>query len=155
MMDQEIRQTILDDEHLKLLSIGYYVSAGITAAFSLFGLLYSIIGMFILIASHSSSSLGRPGEPPPAFIGAMFMVFGLAMFAFTILAAILKFLAASRIKRRKSRVFCMLVAGISCIEIPYGTLLGVFTFMVLGRNSVRVLFESAKNSPLKQTETIG
>jgi len=147
MLDQEIRQTILDEEHLKLLSIGYYVSAGITAAFSLLGLLYSVMGMFLLIAARSSS-LSRPGEPPPAFIGVFLMGIGLAMFVLMIIGAILKFLAGSRIKKRQSRVLCMLVAGISCIEIPYGTLLGVFTFMVLGRNSVRILFETVKDSPL-------
>jgi hypothetical protein len=147
MLDQEIRQTILDEEHLKLLSIGYYVSAGITAAFSLLGLLYSVMGMFLLIAARSSSLRG-PGEPPPAFMGVFLMGIGLAMFVLMIIGAILKFLAGSRIKKRQSRVLCMLVAGISCIEIPYGTLLGVFTFMVLGRNSVRILFETVKDSPL-------
>jgi hypothetical protein len=32
------------------------------------------------------------------------------------------------------------IAGINCIFIPYGTLLGVATFMVLVRPSVQALF---------------
>jgi hypothetical protein len=63
------------------------------------------------------------------------------IFLILIAMAILKLLTAQYIKRRRSRAFCMVVAAISCLEIPYGTLLGVFTFLVLGRNSVRGLFE--------------
>jgi hypothetical protein len=51
-----------------------------------------------------------------------------------------KFRAAWCIKHRKSRVFCMVVAGVSCLEFPYGTALGVFSFIVLGSGSVVQLF---------------
>jgi hypothetical protein len=34
----------------------------------------------------------------------------------------------------------MVIAGIGCLEIPYGTVLGVFSFLVLGRDSVVPLF---------------
>jgi hypothetical protein len=141
MQDQEIRQAIVDEEHLKLLSMGYYVSAGFHAAFSLFGLLYLVLGVIFFISGRSFS--GGPGAPPPAFLGILFGIMGLAMFLLMITIAILLFLAGSRIKKRESRTFCMVVAGINCIFIPYGTLLSIFTFMVLGRNSVRGLFESA------------
>jgi hypothetical protein len=39
-----------------------------------------------------------------------------------------------------------MVAGISCLGIPYGMFLGVCTFMVLGRDSVVGLF-AAPNPP--------
>jgi hypothetical protein len=35
------------------------------------------------------------------------------------------------------------LAAISCLEMPYGTALGVFTLMVLSRPSVQRLFSSA------------
>ncbi len=150
MPDQEIRQSILDEEHLKLLSIGYYVSAGLTAFFSLFALLYMAFGFIIVIAGRSSPSVG---EPPPAFIGGLLAVIGLAVFALMILGAVLKLLVGFRIKQRRSRIFCMIVAGVGCLEIPYGTLIGVFTLIVLGRDSVRARFESAKDSLSRHTET--
>jgi hypothetical protein len=37
----------------------------------------------------------------------------------------------------------MVIAAIGCLEIPYGTLLGVFSFLVLGRDSVARLFTSS------------
>ncbi|MGH8225148.1 MAG: hypothetical protein ACRER1_03210 [Gammaproteobacteria bacterium] len=34
-----------------------------------------------------------------------------------------------------------MTSGVSCLAIPYGTLLGVFRFIVLGRPSVKTLFD--------------
>jgi len=36
----------------------------------------------------------------------------------------------------------MVMAGISCLEVPYGTVLGALSFVVLGRESVVQLFNS-------------
>jgi hypothetical protein len=38
------RQSIIDEEHLKLLSLGYMISAATSAFFSLFGLMYVAMG---------------------------------------------------------------------------------------------------------------
>lgn len=143
MSEDDTRQSIIDEEHLKLLSLGYMVSAGITAFFSLFGLMYVIMGiMMSSFFSHMSETAANAGEQPPAFIGLVFAFIGLAIFLCMIAMAAAKFLVARYIKRRKSRIFCMVVAGISCLEIPYGTFLGILTFVVLERASVARLFGS-------------
>jgi hypothetical protein len=146
MTDETLRQTTIDEEHLKLLSIGYLVSAGIAALFSLFGLLYVFLGVVIGVTSTETAK--KAGQaPPPAFVGWLFGIIGLVLFLLLIAMALLKFQTARCIKRRRSRAFCIVVAAISCLEIPYGTLLGVFTFLVLGRNSVKSLFEPRIASP--------
>ena len=143
MSEDDTRQSIIDEEHLKLLSLGYMVSAGITAFFSLFGLMYVFMGiMMSSFFSHMSETAANAGEQPPAFIGLVFACIGLAIFLCMIAMAVAKFLVARYIKRRKSRIFCMVVAGISCLEIPYGTFLGILTFVVLERASVARLFSS-------------
>ena len=143
MSEEDIRQSIIDEEHLKLLSLGYMVSAGITAFFSLFGLMYVFMGiMMSSFFSHMSETAASAGEQPPVFIGLVFACVGLAIFLCMIAMAVAKFLVARYIKRRRSRIFCMVVAGISCLEIPYGTFLGVLTFVVLERASVARLFGS-------------
>jgi hypothetical protein len=38
------------------------------------------------------------------------------------------------------------VAGISCISIPYGTVLGILTFLVLARPSIRAVFDRGTGS---------
>jgi hypothetical protein len=47
-------------------------------------------------------------------------------------------------------------AAISCLEVPYGTLLGVLTFMVMARPSVRALFDlSESDSTSDATVSVG
>jgi hypothetical protein len=40
-------------------------------------------------------------------------------------------------------MFCMVMAAIECIFMPFGTVLGVFTIVVLARPSVKEMFEQA------------
>jgi len=44
------------------------------------------------------------------------------------------------LKRRVSYTFCLVVAGIECILMPFGTVLAVFTIVVLMKDSVKALF---------------
>jgi hypothetical protein len=141
-MPVETRQSIVDEEHLRILSIGYLVSAGVCAFFSLFGLVYVFMGIMLSATlPHLPTNAAEPAQQaPPAFVGWIFACIGLAIFLFAMGLAAAKFRAAWCIKHRKSQVFCMVVAGVSCLEFPYGTALGVFSFIVLGRSSVVQLF---------------
>ena len=150
MSDEALRQTIIDEEHLKLLSIGYYVSAGITAFFSMFGLVYAVLGAVMGVV-FSQAAKNSNQSPPPPFLGWIFGIAGSVIFLLLITVAVLKFLTARCIQRRRSRVFCMVVAAISCLEFPYGTVLGLFTFLALGRNSVKGWFEP-QTPPLQSAQ---
>ena len=85
-----------DREHLQLLAIFHYVVAGLAALLSFFPLFYSLIGWFLLYAAQ------HPGlnneEPPPAFlgwifiaVGAVFFVAGLTMVIFILIAGRISF----------------------------------------------------------------
>ena len=50
------------------------------------------------------------------------------------------FLGGRSLRRRHRYMFCMVVAGISCMLMPFGTALGVFTILVLVRPSVKQIF---------------
>jgi hypothetical protein len=39
------------------------------------------------------------------------------------------------------------MAGIECVFMPFGTVLGVFTLVVLTRPSVKPLFEDQRTAP--------
>jgi hypothetical protein len=53
------------------------------------------------------------------------VLLGLTLAAFTAYAG-------RCIQRRRSKVLIYVMAAANCVFIPYGTLLGVFTFIVLG-----------------------
>jgi hypothetical protein len=139
MSESEDRQALVDGEHLRVLSIAYIISACLDWLFSLLGLLYALFGLFILKAS--SADPGSEG-PPPVFVAWLFGLIGSGLFVTMIVFGILKFLVHRRLRERRSRVFCLVVAAFSCIWMPYGTILGVFTFVVLCRYSVVRAFET-------------
>ena len=62
--DSELRQSILDEEHLKLLGLGYLVSAILSAGFSLLGLVYGAMGLvFGRAIADAPASAGQPPIP--------------------------------------------------------------------------------------------
>ena len=86
------------------------------------------------------------GAPPPAFIGWIFVIFAsvFILLGWTIAALILttgRFLA-----KRKHYQFCLVMAGIECAFFPFGTVLGVFTLIMLTQEPVRQLFNAPTTS---------
>lgn len=140
LTDEADRQTIIDDEHLKLLALGYMVSAAVSAFFSMIGLMYMGMGAFFGEMISHMPAAANANQPPPAFFGWLFGGIGLFIFLLMMGIAALKLRAAFLLKQRKGRTFCMVIAGLCCLGVPYGTLLGVFTFVVLGRRSVDHVF---------------
>ena len=74
-------------------------------------------------------------------MGSIFMVFGVLFSTVFMVFAAMKIYAGYCLSRRKNRVYCIVVAGISLIGFPISTTLGIFTLIVLLRDSVRELFE--------------
>jgi hypothetical protein len=52
------------------------------------------------------------------------------------------------LSRRVNYTFCLVMAGIACMFMPFGTILGVFTILVLMRPSVKALFQGARQPPV-------
>ena len=55
----------------------------------------------------------------------------------------LNLLSGIFIRKRKHHVFSLIVAGFNCLHFPLGTALGVFTFVVLLRDSVQNMYRAA------------
>ena len=130
-----------DTEHLRLLAIFHYVVSGLAALFSLFPLIYTTIGaIFVFVARHGTP---KPGEElPPEFLGWIFAVLGALLFLLGIAMAICILIAGRCLSRRKGYSFALVMACIECLFIPFGTILGVFTIIVLSRESVKTLFSA-------------
>lgn len=134
-----------DTEHLQLLAIFHYVVAGLAAVFSFFPLLYTAVGaIFIFVARHGAA---KPGEDlPPEFLGWIFAVLGSVLFLIGIAMAICILMTGRSLALRKCYSFVLVMACIECLFIPFGTILGVFTIVVLSRESVRALFAATRTN---------
>lgn len=127
-----------DEEHLRLLSIFHYVVGGITALFACFPFIHLALG----IALVSGAFPVRPGQEGMDVIGGWVFICVasfLILLGWTLAVAIL--LAGRSLARRTHYTYCLAVGGIECIFIPFGTVLGVFTIIVLSRPSTKALFQ--------------
>lgn len=129
-----------DLEHLKLLSIFHYVMAGFACLVPLFSLIYIGMGAAILTGGfgHSTAS-SRSGD----LFGAYFFIgFGMVFALVGITGVVVNIIAGRSLARHERRTFCTVIAALNCLHMPLGTLLGVFTLVVLSRPSVKALFDA-------------
>ena len=124
-----------DEEQLRLLAIFHYVVGGLTALAACFPLIHLAIGLFMLLKPEAF----KP-RPPPEFLSWIFIVVAAVIILAGWTLALLFVLAGRNLTRRRRYLFCQVVAGVGCIFMPFGTVLGVFTLLVLARPSVKELF---------------
>ncbi|MDQ1347549.1 MAG: hypothetical protein QG573_921 [Acidobacteriota bacterium] len=126
-----------DEEQLHLLSVFHYVLAGLCALFSLLPLIYFAMGL----AMMSGMGAGRSGGEFGALLGGCVVAGKGGLFlVYAVGYALALFLAARYLAERRRHTFCVVVAALSCCFTPLGTVLGVFTLIVLFRPSVKTLF---------------
>lgn len=130
-------------DQLRLLAIFHYVLAGLSALFAFFPAIYLVMGVAFL---RGGDWMKGPGEPPPPFVGWMMIAFGTAMMLFAFGYVALLILAGRFIQAQRHWTFCIVVAALSCAFFPFGTVLGVFTIIVLSRQEVKDAF-STRSSP--------
>ncbi len=128
-----------DMEHVKLLSIFHFIFGGL--AFLGLGFLAAHFYFMQMLLSHQESigSKGSSGTPPKEFLEIMhwFYVF---MAVVCVAMAVVNILSGIYLRKRKNRMFSLVLAGFNCLQMPFGTALGVFTFIVLSKPSVRQLY---------------
>jgi hypothetical protein len=95
------------------------------------------------VANVPPSETANPRNPEadPAVVGGVLMGVGGCIGLFCIIWAVLCLLTGISLNAQRRRTLCMVTAGLMCLNIPLGTILGVFTFVVLSRPSVKALFE--------------
>ena len=125
-----------DADQLRLLSIFHFVVAGVVGLFSLFPLIHVAVGIGILSGSFDDAN----GATPPALLGWLFVLMPMAMIAIGLTLAICIAVAGRRLARRTGYLYCLVIAGIETMLMPFGTALGVLTILVLMRPSVKLLF---------------
>ena len=128
-------QGAIDREHIRLLAIFHFVAAGM----AFMGLLFLVGHYAIFRLVFSDPEIWRKasrGVETPALVMALFR--GLYAFLGTWFAVsgLANVLSGVFMRRFQHRVFSLVVAGFNCLHMPLGTILGIFTLIVLSRDSV-------------------
>ncbi|MGR4896223.1 hypothetical protein ACIPR8_13175 [Stenotrophomonas sp. LARHCG68] len=129
-----------DANHLRLLSIFHYVLAGFTGLFSLFPVLHLVLGLAMVSGKLPVDASNPNAELEPQLVGWFFVAFaGIFITCGLTLAGFMVY-AGRCLAQRRRHTLCLVVAGISCMMMPFGTVLGVFTLIVLLRPQVKAAF---------------
>ena len=80
----------------------------------------------------------------PRTFALVFLGIGIAGLILGFGSALLAWLAALSLRDHRRRTFCIFVGASSCLYVPWGTLIGVSTIVVLNRPTVKALFGDAK-----------
>jgi hypothetical protein len=129
-----------DVEHLQLLAIFHYIVGTLMmffACFFIFHLVFGLVMVFNPGAFHGSK--GEP-SPPPVWLGILFaMMGGIGLLTGWTIGG-LTIYSGHCLSKHRRRLFSLVMASFACLFMPFGTLLGVFTIIVLQRDSVRRLY---------------
>jgi heme/copper-type cytochrome/quinol oxidase subunit 2 len=131
---------------LRLLSIGYFIQGGIVIFSGLLFLCYlALIGA--VFASVQNGAQVDPQKQIPAHLLYAIGVVVIAMALVTLLVGACMLYSGVALRKRKNRTLILVMAALNCLAIPYGTVLGIFTFLVLQRTIAKEMFGQMAAAP--------
>lgn len=137
-----------DRDQLQLLSIFHYIGAVLAGLCGLATIFHLVMGIGLVTGMFASDPAApTPSSFPEMFAGWLLVVIAVLMMAafFTFSWALVR--AAKSLASQRNHGVCVAVACIECIFFPLGTVLGVFTLIVLMRPSVKELFGFRPTQP--------
>lgn len=143
-------QRKVDSDHLRLLAVFHFIFAGF--AFLGIGFLFLHWSLLHAVIDNPDIWKNQKGAPPPKELLALFHWFYVVFGAMLLTSGVLNMVSGVCLRQPKARMFSFVVAALDCLQFPVGTVLGVFTIVVLLRDSVRELYECADpvDSPPRQ-----
>jgi hypothetical protein len=132
-----------DEEHLKLLGIAHYVIAALELLGCGAGAVYVAMAFFVPAAIEQS---GDPNVPPELVgsIGVVLGTVGVGIAVFSLVMSGLTAYAGWSLHNCRNRILILVVSALHLLSMPFGTILGVLTIIVMSRPAVTTRFERAR-----------
>jgi len=149
-------------EHIRLLAIFHYVVGGIGYLFSMIPCIHLAIGIFFLVSPEEMFQTPPPVTPavesdpgavseeaivpvpvpdfPAKLFGLLFTIIPSIVILCGIVVSTLIVIAGKRLAAYRSHTYCLVIAGVECLFMPFGTVLGIFTILTLIKPEARQLF---------------
>ncbi|MBV8481505.1 MAG: hypothetical protein JO077_01415 [Verrucomicrobia bacterium] len=130
-----------DLEHLKLLGIFHYIWGVLSMIGALFiGGYFLVIGIVLMSNPSTSTSTEDPGTA--SMVGGILIGVGVVLFLIVVVYGILTLMAGGKYRKHQGGYwFCFILAIVTLVigGIP-GIVLGIFSLIVLSRDSVKAVF---------------
>lgn len=170
-------QSIRDREHIRLLAIFHIIVGGLSLMFlPLLAMHYWVFKSIVIEGAFpgefpaeflpggvqpspaeppSSDSFSTPPAPPQrAAVPFPAEIVPLLQWLYLIVGGLITAVSAANITsaflmlKHKGRIFSIVMGGLNCLQVPFGTVLGVFTIIVLVRESVAALYHEKARASL-------
>ena len=125
-----------EKDTLHMLAIFHYVIAGLIALISCIPLIHFTIGISLTAGAIAGE------EPVLGMVGTIFTLIASLIILIGWGLAFFIFQSGQNLDKQVKYQFCMIGAGVLCIFMPLGTILGVFTLVTLQDESVKAIFRS-------------
>lgn len=126
----------MKSNNLRTFKILFLVKGILTSVFSLFFVIYAIMGMTFA----KIPELTQGPTAPPFNIGYLFLTIGIVGFCVSITLGTLALFASKYIGERKKHTFIIVAAAANCLTGILGILLCIFTLIELTKPEVKALF---------------
>ena len=126
-------------QYLQYLAIGHYVMAVLAFLFGSIPLLHIVFGIAVAVEGVGTGS-GQSLPIAGLTFGLVLIFFGLVFVLSAWAYGIFMIKAAKALKEHRNHLLCMVMAAVSCIFAPVGTVLGIFTLLLLLDGEVKAAF---------------
>jgi len=126
-----------DDNRLQALAIFHYIIGGMVAMFTVVVLL-----PFVVLAYPCVLVYKQLGDSAVHFAWLVLLV-PCAIIAIILSLAFLIIAAGRSLATHRRHTFCIVTACIECLLFPFGTILGVFSLILLTRTGTKLLFATS------------
>lgn len=136
-----------NERYLNLLSIFHFIVAGIAGLFACIPIIHLAYGFTVVNEMplfQSPDMVSKDMFSPSSLIPLLFIILPAAFIALGWTFAIALGLTGYFIRKRQWHTYCLVISGIETIFTPFGTVLGIFTIILLAKPSVKALFTSGE-----------
>ena len=123
-----------EEQNLDLLAIFHYILGALTGLFACIPIIHLVIGIVLLTGNYNG------GDVTPRSIALIFIILAAIIILVGWIFAIMIIIAGRRLKERRAYNYCLVVAFMECLIVPFGTVLGVFSIITLTKETVKELF---------------
>ncbi|MBC8378274.1 MAG: hypothetical protein H8E62_03780 [Planctomycetes bacterium] len=124
---------------LDLISIFHYVVAAIIYLKGAVAFVFMGIGSIAMMGILAD----QPADMEAlVVIGLLFFMVPMMFLTVSWTAATLVLFAGRRIANRTNLTYCQIVAGIECLCVPFGTILGIFSLITLTKPENKEIFKT-------------
>ncbi len=128
-----------DEQYLRILSVFYYLSGCIVVLFACFPIIHLTVDLGLPSVGLGSGSTETIFLAP---IGLFFILIAGNIIVLGWAFAVCMIIAGCFLTVKRNYIFCLVMAGVACVFMPFGAVLGLLAIITLTKPTVKEPFQA-------------